>query len=52
MINTMPFDMDKDQALQYGLRSGPTIWIKIRPYNNGLRSGPAILIKVRPYKID
>ena len=24
--------MDLDQALQYGLRSGPAIWIKIRPY--------------------
>ena len=28
--------MDLDQALQYGLRSGPKIWIKIRPYNMDL----------------
>ena len=51
--------MDKDQALQYGFKSGPKILIKIRPYNMnkdqtrqyGLKSGPTIWIKTRPDNI-
>ena len=34
LIKIRPYNIDKDQALQYRLRSGPAIWIKIRPYNS------------------
>ena len=44
--------MDLDKSLQYGLRSGPTKWIKIRPNNiykdqalqDWLSSGPTLWI--------
>ena len=35
-IENRPDNIDLDQALQYGFRTGPPILIKIRPYNMDL----------------